>query len=397
MNVAKNIEENLSGLQIGERCWFWFCPDTEASPLLLESFSKEDGMSLLLEKAEKIEIPQGALVCTGMASLSAEGVFQFASPLFEEDMLPVLSGWVKVNYDSYPGLAALHGARFMRVAPNGQIKEAFSDEDAWKGVPRVSRIGTLEASANLLAQMGNEHSAWIWISEQKSGAPPLVVVNTLEDDPKATLFNQMVFAGRQRSVLKTGGVRGVVKKIGGVLLITTADELDGVGESLEKWFEQFSGVRFVQIENKEIVDSRIIGKTASIDLTKLVEALRQVKNGKNMVFYFTNVGKDGQPVLMMNSSLSDLKSQVKSISGDAPMVRGEVQMAKWGVEFRARNRYPDLLPQLAAWVETHHGAWPDLRVLVNARMTLRDKEGTILEKFKSDSVWDAIRNAVSES
>ena len=74
-----------------------------------------------------------------------------------------------------------------------------------------------------------------------------------------------------------------------------------------------------------------------------------------------------------------------------PTVRGQLRSARWGVEFRARGPFPDFLPTLAAWVQQHHQRWPGLAVLIDARLTVRDNDGEIVERFKDDDAWAPLR------
>ena len=73
-------------------------------------------------------------------------------------------------------------------------------------------------------------------------------------------------------------------------------------------------------------------------------------------------------------------------------MRGQVLAAKWGLELRLTESFPDLLPQLAAWVEQHHTRWPGLGALVGARVTIRGKDGEIVERIKDDHAWAALNN-----
>ena len=139
---------------------------------------------------------------------------------------------------------------------------------------------------------------------------------------------------------------------------------------------------------------RIGGKAAGHDLSGLVACLRNLDK-KSCLFWFTSSNRDGKPQLLVETDGAVLKAAAMEAKGKLAGVRGTLHTAKWGIELRARKSYPNLLPALAKWVRYSRKKWPDVDALIGARVTVRDKEGNILERTKDTKAWSKLQSKES--
>lgn len=384
------LELKLASLTAGERYWFWFSPDAADVPLLMESFSDPSGLKTLSERARSIQRRPHARVSTGIAAVAEDGALQFGSTVFTQNMLFWLTEWVLDNVERHPNLAHLSGATFVRIGDDGTLQDRYQAEGQWAGVPRPVRPGTLEAAADTLQQLEPDKDAWVWMSEGVSR--PLVITIPIPEDPSGERFGPMVLAGRRRSGQPGAGLRGVVRRLAsGGLLVTTNDSLSAVGEALTTWLKTLGEVRLAQLDQGDVVDARRIGgATQGVDLSAQVHALAQLQDGAPCLFWFTTASKSGEPLLLLDASKASLKALAQDAAGSGPVMRGTLHPARWGLEFRCRKALPDFLLSLADWVSSHHAQWPGLLSLVDARMTVRDKDGEIVERRKDSDAWASL-------
>jgi hypothetical protein len=389
---VRSLEKYLLSLQAGARSWFWFCPDCSDLPLLMEGFSNPNGMARLLERASSLTLPMGAHVTTGIAAVDGNGVLQFGGPMVGAELLAQLSAWVRSHVAEHPGLARLRGAQAIHVDSSGAVQGRFVDEALWEGIPKVMIPGSLGAAAQTLQDLSAGEDAWIWLSEGSS--EPVVVALPVASDPRAEALGPLVVSGRLRSGVRGAGLRGTARRLGsGALLVSTVDDLDALGERLSAWLAALGEVRLVQLaEGQPIAGRRIGGVAVGEDLSAQITALQAIKDGATFVFWFTERASSGAPLLLLEESSSALKTLATKAATDAPAVRGQVTAARWGIELRTSKPSPELLPALARWVGQHIDRWPGLDALVGARMTVRSRDGEIVQRLKDDEAWAPLRS-----
>jgi hypothetical protein len=389
----QSLASRLSSLAVGERVWFWYSAKSPELPLLLEKFSDKNGMARLNKRATGLKLETGALVSMGIAVVTGTGELQFGSSHVNDQMLPHLASWVGKHVASYPALAHLSGAKGIKLSPRGKVLALYDDNSIWDGIPRIARPGSLGAHAAYLSDLEQGENAWIWMSEGASAQTVAVV--PISSDPDATEFGKQILSARRRSgVSSDPGIRGTVRRIkSGSLLISTNNDLDGVGPRLSAWLGELGEVLMVKLTGDEITEAkRIGGSSDAADLSTQVTALEAIDGGATYLFWFSDKTKDGSSMLILEESRGALKARAMEVASDAPSFRGQVLKAKWGLEFRSQKPAPDFLEMLAGWVSAHHDAWPALLSIVGARMTVRNKSGDILERYKDSNSWAPLRS-----
>lgn len=359
---------------------------------MVEKFSDKKGMARLNKRAGTLKLENGAMVSLGMAVVTGKGNIVFGGPLVTGEMLPKLARWVEEHVDSHPDLAYLSGSEAAQIDARGKTLARYADASLWANIPSKPVAGSLGETAAYLSGLQVGENSWIWMSEGVS--QQVICVVPVSDDPKAETFGAKIMSGRKRSgQIRDPGVRGTVRRLkSGALLISTSGELSGVGERLNAWFGELGDVLLVRVTNGEVTDSRRLGGSSdSTDLSKQIAALSAIKNGATYTFWFSQETKNGSPLLLLDESRSALKALAMEVATKAPAVRGQVVQAKWGLEFRSQKPAPDFLDALAGWVSANRSAWPGLLSIVDARMTVRDKNGDIQERYKNSKAWAPMR------
>lgn len=390
--TIENISSHLASLQAGERCWFWFSPDVPSNPLIILPFSQPGGMHEVNRLSHELEHPPLAYVCTGISSVASDGRIQFGSPLFQEGMLDVLAEWVHANVEKHPVLTRLVDAQFIRIINRQRIVKRFDNPSLWKGISRPPMPGTSSFAFQELQQSKVGYFARIWMSEDTDEELPLVYVSPLSSDSDGKKFDQAIIKGRMRSKAKDAGLSGVVHRTeSGLLVVLTTDDIALIGEKIEALLKPLGTMVFIRRKGEEVVAARRLGgQSPGEDLSVLVSFLRQVPT-KSCFFWFTQSDKTGSPLLLLESDFMVLKAAAKEAKGSESGVRGRVCSAKWGIELQANKPYAQLLPALAEWVKANRQQWPDINALIGARVTVRDKEGSIIDRTKNNEAWASLR------
>ena len=76
MKKISYLAKRLGEMRPGDRSWFWYSPDSEELPLLIEKFSNPKGHEQLARLASKLMLPSGSRVCTGIVMVSSSGTLQ---------------------------------------------------------------------------------------------------------------------------------------------------------------------------------------------------------------------------------------------------------------------------------------------------------------------------------
>ena len=71
--------------------------------------------------------------------------------------------------------------------------------------------------------------------------------------------------------------------------------------------------------------------------------------------------------------------------------------SKGGVEFRCANASANTISELAEWIESEVDDHPELAELIDARLSVCDASGEVIERYRDDDAWDYLRVAYKES
>lgn len=387
------LSKHLESLKSGDRYWFWFCPEAVDFPLLIEPFSSKDGIKKITKTIPASSLPDEARICTGISAISNEGIHQLACPLFDEDMLEVLARFVKDHIDEYPALSNLRSCRFLVVNYLGNIEKIYEQPKLWRGIKKTRIEGSIVEASSNIRFLNIEEDAWIWIAEDTLEREPLAVVIPVETDKKGKRFSEIIVKGRLRLENDSPGVRGIIRLLpSGVLLITTQDDLSVVGTSLHRWLAKQGDVLIAQVAKDEVISAiRIGGRDPAIDFTLQCTALEAMKKGEKYLFWFSKKSKQGPPLLLIHKSKVALKGLAHEVTGTSSFVRGTVRMEKYGLKFSIRKAYAHFLPALSKWVAKNVQKWPELQILIDARVVVCDREGNIVHRIKDKKTWQSLR------
>ena len=388
--TMSTLTETLDAMRVGDRGWFWFCAEAPDAVVDIAPFSAPGSREALLERARAARVPRGAVTCTGMAAVAGDGALQLGGPSLDAGMLDALAEWVAANAEAHPALQRLVGARLLRINSQGDILERFEDAARWGALRRPPIASSLDAAAAALHALAADAPAWIWMAAGPQG--PVVVTRDTGEDPRAEAFAEQLLAARRRAA-GLPGLRGVAQRLsGGGLLVMTADPLDRIDAALADWLAGLgAAVRVAQHSGGAVAAVRRFGESGA-PLAAQTHALRALQQGTPCRFWFTTADRDGAPALLLESSPQALKALAMEAGSTGASIRGELHPAKWGLELRCRKTPPeDILAQLAGWVTRHHAGCPDLLALVDARLTVRDQDGAVTDRYRDNTTWAPLR------
>jgi hypothetical protein len=256
----------LSTLHTGERFWFWFCPaiPTDAPRLVVSTLALDPSMGSMLAAVTSLDVPLGARMFQGLASVTPQGI-RFGAPGLSMDALISLGEWAEYNYFASPELALLKGAQFLDISPTGSVR-SIHDADVWGMLPDVPLPGSPAAAAALIESLQDGQDAWFWVTDDgRSGAPAIVVSPRQSDASAHKLLSQ-------RNRLKGEGSQstGVLRSLGDRVVVTTAAALDSTETILMTLlganpgvFGRLSGARLLRVIDGQVSVSRTLTSTAA--------------------------------------------------------------------------------------------------------------------------------------
>ncbi len=397
-----DVVESLRCLRAGHRAWFRFCPSLAEPhpPLLITPLRTDARMKRLKELAAAQPVPLGATLCMGIASMDAGGKLQLGSPALRPSMLATLAAWVRRNVTTHPDLARLKGTTFVTVSPAGRIVERHADPALWQDIPSPTIPGTIAETASRLSSLRPGRSAWFWMTDSGPDRQPFLSLGSARRDPSGEAFAQRIRDLRRRIPSPGTATRGVLQVLeDGTVALTTRDSIDDALPILHTLHQTHGALlprlrtaRLVQIVGEELVRAarlEVAGPVA--DLSRQAELLASLGEESRVLFWFTDAGSDGQPVLLLETDPAALRAAAKPLRGTGASIRGRVVLTRRGwLEFRLKNAYAGLIPALAKWAAIHAGDWPALTRLRSARATQRDQDGAIVARERDDAAWDAL-------
>ena len=154
----------LDALTIGERAWFWLCP--QAEPRLLASAMGDDRDMARIRAAARAVCPEGAAWISGVMSVDQEGRFNLysQSDLAGAPMLESLADWASAHHQEHPGLAALRGARLLRIDGEGHIQADAEQPSAWSELPHRVVPGSIAHAARRIRALADGEQYILWMT-----------------------------------------------------------------------------------------------------------------------------------------------------------------------------------------------------------------------------------------
>ena len=378
----------LKKASIGQKFWFWFSAGNPHAPIVLESLANAKDRKEFLGRVNKRKVTPGSVQIMGVASISNNGVFQLASPLIADGMLETLAEWACRNQEEFPNIGIFHGAIMLRLQRNGGIQKVYSNPQLWDKLKQKYPWGMNQRSQESLKKLKNGHSASLWIAESAGNINTLAVPMRMPgaDEMFASLVNLMERKLNDTSTSLIGLCR---KSSNGSLLLISENNLENVNQAIRSWLSSANFHLLAQkLPDEKMICTRLTATSQSDALEGVSKALNTIMNeGSSMYCWFSANSTLGSPLLLLESSKSSLKALAKLNESDDQYAIGKISKAKWGVEFKLRKTIPDFLKNLSKFVSLYQRQYPTLLHLVNARMTLWDAKGNLLEKHKNDKAW----------
>ncbi|MFT4975638.1 MAG: hypothetical protein ACI8S6_001525 [Myxococcota bacterium] len=367
----------LSGLALGERAWFWFCPAVEppASGLLVSPLALDPLQEQLREAASSEPLPEWARVISGVLSVEQDGRIALLAAAAIADDLEELADWVDDHYSAHPALARLRGASLRVAGDDGSITAIHEDDALWESIPSI-QIAENEQAAAVLGALADGGRAWFWMTDAGPDCRAMLVMQPVEVDTDGVRFRALVRAARQRSSSSSdkGGrvVQGVVQRQGAALRLTTdlpAKEWDAVVAALLG--QGGAGMRPLRQAQLAYLKDGALRKLLPLPPHReLCETIDTLASGAGW-FWFAPA-RHGAPLLVARTERDGLKEagQAAGLNGG---VRGRILAQPDGtLELQRRPGNDDFPDALLGWAKSEAGRWPKLRQLRSAALTTRE-------------------------
>ncbi|MEL6343747.1 MAG: hypothetical protein AAFV53_11490 [Myxococcota bacterium] len=360
---------------------------------MVSSLIGDPDMAKLNAAADQQVVPTGGRLLMGMANVTDEGRLQLGAPGVDRETLRSLASWVQHNASAHPALARLKGARMLSIRADGVVLDRFEDDGLWDGLASPPAPGSLAAESAALDGLSVGQNAWFWMST----AGPQLLVTPVATDPRGQAFRL-----RLRPIRSAAGdapaLAGIVRPVTDGLVLTTSDDIRHGPEIaralLAAWpVERLRGARLVQMADGRFVGGLTLDVAAPEGpvMTRQQDVLGALVEGAQALFWLTDAGRDGRPMLLLDTDKNALRAAAKDVGGGGRTTRGVLVARKNGrFEFQIRKPYADFLSVLVSWVGTHQTQNPALKALHHSRMSVRDSDGEILERHKDDDAWNAL-------
>lgn len=376
--TTASTEQVLLSLSVGERAWFWFCPELaerDTPSLLLQPFTAAPDR--LLAQAGDLGTPPGARECMGVASVDEDGSLRLGSATSSPEALAALSRWVHHNISKHPGLARMRGARMVQISAAGLVEAVHHDEALWAGLPVVASPGSLESAAEAIAALPVGASLWFWLLRRGPSGRPFLAVRSAEEPPAA--FVAQVEQVQRRCVRSDRAAQGTIRRLDArTVAFLTSAPLDAVEAMLAKTPLPLDAAVLARLKGGEIVEHRLA--TLGADLSALSATLSGLAPGDSAWFLFSEEG------LVVGD-----RETVKAAGRPEGAVRGKLRRHPEGwLELRTRAATTGLLAALIRWTAAGISRWPALARLNGARVIYQTADGVTHSRERDDDAWAQI-------
>ncbi|MEL6344293.1 MAG: hypothetical protein AAFV53_14335 [Myxococcota bacterium] len=340
-----------------------------------------------------MDLPIGTRAVMGVAFVNESGRLQLGSNGLLPHHLPMLAGWTARHAPTYPGLARLKNARLIQIDAAGVVVDRFEEEALWSALPDPVVPGTLAETASLIEKLRPGRSYWFWMSSHGPGGQPFLLLGSQKRDADGSAFAQKVQLLRRRIDGSGPALRGILRIQGEQMLLVTTQPLGDGPQTLARLQQQIPALgsaRLLQMgEGGALTMAPLV--SAGPDLSRQSAALQELTEETAVLYWFTDAGADGSPLLLLDTDSTALRVAAKAAAGAGTFSRGKLLRSPKGwPEFRTRQAHPDFVATLAAWVSANITAWPELARLNGARLVQRDENGEIVDRQKNPAAWASL-------
>ncbi|MEL6341906.1 MAG: hypothetical protein AAFV53_02160 [Myxococcota bacterium] len=212
----------LSTLEPGQRAWFWLCPGAQM-PLMLSSVSDDPIGEALRTHTDEVPIPDDAFAHVGFMQVAGTGAVGFHGRTLTPTLLESLAGWVVDHAGAHPELARLSGATFFLMGTDGSMRMRYADDGLWGGLERPTPPGPLADAEQVMQEMEDGATAWLWVQAGGAGQPPQICLSPQDEDPDGKRFERQLQRLARRARRTDQQVRGLLVRVDGLpMVVTTA-------------------------------------------------------------------------------------------------------------------------------------------------------------------------------
>lgn len=390
-----SFAQSLSVLYPGTRAWFWYTPQapSEFPKILLSSFAEDSNMERLKSQAEKIPLPLGSLVYMGIAFIDEKGCVSMGASGFEEADLIGLSQWVQAHVAAYPGLARLKNLTLLNIDRRGSVRERIQNHHLWNNVPTLPFKDILQKRAKDLSKLPPNYLLWFWMTDKWMDGKPHVILGRIAKDPEGTTFLSDIQQARRQCAAGAQVIQGTICRQEDGRYVFSVPDLYGAKpvmntliEAHPNLFSFLHGARIVQMSEQGFGDFlEISTEESSLGIWEETnQRLQVLKEGDILYFWFTN-GSPEAAILLVHPDMEQLKTLAKAHSGAKQSVRGTLSReAKGWLHFKSKKDAPTFFTDVSNAIQNKGVGLQELK---SARMTCKDKSGTLLGRYRAKDFW----------
>ncbi|MEL6341515.1 MAG: hypothetical protein AAFV53_00175 [Myxococcota bacterium] len=394
----QNVSYALDELALHQRAWFWLCPQRDAghARLVITSMESDPNMLKLQRQVGGVRPPENGQIFMGMLGVDHQGRLNLAAPNLSEESLMAVADWTRRHHERFPGLARLRGLTMRDTQPDGTVRALYDSPAAWADVPERPAPGSVPYGARQLADMEEEGAAWFWLTGNGPGGQPAMVITDCATDPNGEQFQARTRWLRSPGDVDTVSGIATVRWDGRRHLNLNIDDLERATALVQRTLRGQPGLdelHIVQLrDGKPIRVQPITLQPHSPDLRIQNQVLADLDEAHPVWFWFTDRDREHRPLLLLNPDRNALKAAAMERTGERSGIRGRMVLTSKGyIDIQLRTMSKPLLTQLAAWASAHVSRWPALRRLAGSRITVRDKQGKMVDRYKNDDAWSSLK------
>lgn len=386
----------LERLRPGHKAWFWLSTERlQNSPLLLlASFTEKNPLKTLEERINATIKPLGSLSVRGLVFVSHERQLSFGAPGLSQNMLVTLANWVQENIAENPSLSILKNCTFIDVDGQGIVRAQYHTVEPWKDIPDPPQQREVDRSLMTLEKLPEKKVCWFWACNAGLGQAPILVIRSSAKDLKGERFSQTVRNLRHQSHHDACMISGsVFKESNGTLVFSSSENIDQATIIFNSLIEAepdlgrlLDGSQIAQISDSGVDNFIRIGQKREVSTSVQGALLSALEADTTLYFWFSEMGADQKPSLLLASDKSTIKSLVEEQAAEGRTLRGTLELSSQGwCHFQTAKDCPWFLSSLAQWVDSNPEAGTSR--LRFARLSCKDKSGAILGRYKNDALW----------
>lgn len=397
MNTLLSILERL---RPGHKAWFWLStePLDNVPMLLLASFTEKNPLKKLEERINAISRPLGSLSVRGLVFVSHERQLSFGAPGLSQDMLITLANWVQENIAENSNLSILKNCTFTDIDGQGIVRAQYHTAELWKDIPDPPQQREVDRSVITLEKLPKKKTCWFWACNAGLGEAPILAIRSSSKDPKGERFSQTVRNLRHQSQHDASMISGsVFKNSNGTLVFSSTENIDQATTIFNNLIEKepdlrsfLEGAQIAQVSDSGVENFIRIGQQRETSTSAQGNLLGELDADTTLYFWLSEMDADQNPSLLLASEKSTIKSLAEAQPAHGRILRGTLELSSQGwCHFQSAKDCPWFLSSLAQWVDLNPE--PGTARLRFARLSCKDKSGTVLGRYKNDALWSEER------